>query len=110
MKRLYLLFNMLLVVVFFATASSQPTFSSESQKALVLSNLSSMPLSFTENRGQWDERALFRAEAGGAAFLFCKDEVVYLFTRDTEELLDEGLPHAPHRPGMPDKFNHPRYK
>ncbi|HBZ00120.1 MAG TPA: hypothetical protein DEO84_02255, partial [candidate division Zixibacteria bacterium] len=111
MKRLSLPFVLLLVVVFWATANSQPSLSNEPQKAMVLSNLSSMLLSFTENRGQWDEKALFKAEAGGATFWFCKDEVVYQFTRDTDELFEDGMPHGPKMPdGMPDKFDHPRYK
>lgn len=80
---------------------------------MVMTNISAMPLSFTENRGQWDPQALYKAEAGGAAFWFCKDEVVYQFTRDTKELLEnpamKGREFAPDR-RRPDKFNHPRYK
>ena len=34
-------------------------------QAWVTQNLTSMPLAFTQNMGQWDERALFRAGAGG---------------------------------------------
>jgi hypothetical protein len=42
------------------------------------------PLSFTENRGQWDEVALFRAETGGTSFFFGQSEVSYLFVRNAE--------------------------
>jgi len=82
----------------------------EDQQQMMMSNLSAMRLAFTENRGQWDEKALFRAEAGGAVFFFCADEVVYIFTRDTDELIDDGMPDGPDGPGMPDKFDRPRYK
>ncbi|MCX6831947.1 MAG: hypothetical protein NT028_07395 [candidate division Zixibacteria bacterium] len=40
-----------------------------------------MPLSFTKNMGQWDERVLFRASAGGATMWFTKEGVTYQFTR-----------------------------
>jgi len=40
-----------------------------------------MPLAFTENLGQWDEKALFRANAGGATMWFTTEGAVYQFTR-----------------------------
>jgi len=43
--------------------------------------LKTMPLAFTENMGQWDERVLFRANAGGATMWFTKEGVTYQFTR-----------------------------
>jgi len=45
-----------------------------------MENLSRMPLAFTENRGQWDERVRFRASAGGATMWFCRDGITYQFT------------------------------
>jgi hypothetical protein len=91
--------------------NAQPTLNGESQKQLVMSNLSSMPLCFTENRGQWDEKAIFKAEAGGATFWYCRDEVVYQFTRDTDELIEDSMPHGRKMPEeISDNFNHPRYK
>jgi len=45
-----------------------------------IENLSRMPLAFTENRGQWDERVRFRASAGGAILWFCRDGITYQFT------------------------------
>jgi len=110
MKRPPFLFVLLLVLAFFTTANSQPTLSSESQKAMVLTNLSAMPLAFTENRGQWDEKALFKAVVGAATFWFCQDEVAYVFARDTNELINNGEPQGPEMPGIPDKFDRPRYK
>ncbi len=38
-------------------------------------------LNFTENRGQWDERVQFRANAGGATMWFTNEGAVYQFTR-----------------------------
>jgi len=110
MRRLSLLI-ILLLVAFSPQLNAQSNLNTESQKQLALSNLSSIPLAFTENRGQWDDKALFKAEAGGATFWFCQDEVVYVFTRDTDELIEDGMPHGPDVPeGMPDRLNHPRYK
>ena len=75
------------------------------------SMLSSMPLTFTENLGQWNERGLYKAEAGGAAFWCCDNEVVYVFTRDTDEMIENDRLSRPQelltktRP-----FNKPLYK
>ncbi len=83
------------------------------QEQMVMTNLSSMPLAFAENRGQWDEKVLYRAEAGGATFYFCRDEVAYLFVRDTDELHEEqvwSFPDMLDMPGMPERFERPRYK
>ncbi|RKX25077.1 MAG: hypothetical protein DRP47_10380, partial [Candidatus Zixiibacteriota bacterium] len=38
---------------------------SSDQTVTVTRNLTSMPLAFTENQGQWDEQVSFRATAGG---------------------------------------------
>ena len=51
------------------------------ESVTVTRNLTSMPLAFTENQGQWDELVLFRANAGGATMWFTKDGAVYQFTR-----------------------------
>ena len=68
---------------------------------------SSTPLAFTENRGQFDNRVVFKAEVNGAAFYFCKDEVAYLFVRSTGELIkdDIGFPD-----GLPDDFPLTKYE
>jgi hypothetical protein len=99
------------ILLFAVPAYGQRLTGNQPSMQTVQSNLSAMPLSFTENRGQWDEKALFRAEAGGATFWYCKDEVVYQFTRDTDRLIEGGIPHGPNMLGMmPDKFDGPRYK
>jgi len=43
--------------------------------------LEKMPLAFTKNMGQWDDRVLFRANAGSATMWFTKEGVTYEFTR-----------------------------
>ena len=59
-------------------------------------NLTSMPLSFTRNVGQWDERALFRADAGGATMWITGEGIYYQFTRraDSEGRVPRGCDDA----------------
>ncbi len=90
--------------------ANEPT---PTQRQLVVSKLSSMPLSFTENQGQFGERTKFRCNAPGATFYFAGGEVAYLFSRETDELIDEPLGPWASVSGMPDpldKFRRPRYK
>ncbi len=47
----------------------------------VTKSLTSMPFSFTQNNGQWDEQVKFRANAGGATMWFASDGAYYQFTR-----------------------------
>jgi hypothetical protein len=49
--------------------------------SMVAERMNSMPLAFTENMGQWDDRVKFRADAGGLAMWFTGDWVYYQFTR-----------------------------
>jgi hypothetical protein len=56
-------------------ATTNPNSSTAIQK------MNQMPLSFTKNMGQWDDRVLFRANAGGATMWFTKEGVTYQFTR-----------------------------
>jgi len=55
-------------------------------QAWVTQNLTSMPLAFTQNMGQWDDRALFRADAGGATMWITTEGVCYQFTRRIERV------------------------
>jgi hypothetical protein len=59
-------------------ANTQPT----------IQSLNKMPLSFTKNMGQWDDRVLFRANASGATMWFTKEGITYQFTRR----IDSGNP------------------
>ena len=47
----------------------------------MVQSFNKMPLAFTKNMGQWDDRVLFRANAGGATLWFTKEGVTYQFTR-----------------------------
>jgi len=64
-----------LLVVSTLTATTNPNSSTTVQK------MNQMPLAFTKNVGQWDDRVLFRADAGGATMWFTKEGVTYQFTR-----------------------------
>jgi len=59
-----------------ASAADNPT-----TKATVITGLTSMPLAFTENQGQWNDQVLFRANTGGATMWFTKSGAYYQFTR-----------------------------
>ncbi|UCC79677.1 MAG: SBBP repeat-containing protein [Candidatus Zixiibacteriota bacterium] len=61
----------------------------EHQKQMAMTSLSSMPLTFIENRGQWHEDVLFKAEVNGSIFFFCANEVVCLLTRNTDESIGQ---------------------
>jgi hypothetical protein len=52
-------------------------------------SLSAMPLVFTENKGQFGSKTLYKSEIGGATFYFCRDEVAYLFVRDSKEKIQD---------------------
>jgi|GEM_PF-3221085 len=66
---------LLLLVVSTLMATTTPNSSTALQK------MNQMPLTFTKNVGQWDERVLFRANSGGATMWFTKEGVTYQFTR-----------------------------
>ncbi len=44
-------------------------------------HMSTAPLAFTKNMGQWPDSILFRADAGGATAWFTSTGVIYQFTR-----------------------------
>ena len=79
---------LLFVLVFAITGSTntQIAFDEELQKQMAKTNLSSAPLAFTENRGQFGEKILFKANVDGIVFYFCTDGVVYHFTHSNETL------------------------
>jgi hypothetical protein len=64
-----------LLMVSTLPATTIPSSSNTIQK------MNQIPLSFTKNMGQWDERVLFRANAGGATMWFTKEGITYQFTR-----------------------------
>ena len=80
-----------IISIFLVTSTAQVVFADESVKTdwssanlssvQITRNIVSMPLAFTANQGQWDERVKFRANAGGAAMWFSSDGAYYQFTR-----------------------------
>ena len=46
-----------------------------------IGNVTSKPLLFTENQGQWNNEVLYRASAGGVTIWFTKNGAVYQFNR-----------------------------
>ncbi len=48
----------------------------------------SMPLTFTENKGQFGNITKFKCETLGAVFYFAQGEVAYLLIRETDELIE----------------------
>ncbi len=84
---------------------------SQPQSDLVAQQMGQMPLAFTENRGQWHEQALFKANAGGATMWFTSEGTYYQFTRRIPRLEssteDSGAPHPDGRRqlavGLPDR-------
>ncbi len=68
-----------LVLGFFAAILCGSLFAADTPPTI--QSLNKMPLAFTKNIGQWDDRVLFRAGAGGATMWFTKEGVTYQFTR-----------------------------
>jgi len=64
---------LLMVSTLMATTTPNPS--------AAIQQMNQMPLAFTKNMGQWDDRVLFRANAGGATMWFTKEGVTYQFTR-----------------------------
>ena len=65
--------SLLMVCTLMATTTPNST--------TAIQKMNQMPLAFTKNMGQWDDRVLFRANAGGATMWFTKEGVTYQFTR-----------------------------
>ncbi|MBD3219319.1 MAG: VWA domain-containing protein [candidate division Zixibacteria bacterium] len=87
MKKTAFFVKMVAVIVLTTTIIGQsfdnPAISANKQT--VLQNMSLSPLCFTENQGQWDERAFFRANAGGATMWFTREGVYYQFVRKIDK-------------------------
>lgn len=86
MKNILLTVFITLVFVFSITAA---VIDNNLSNVQVTKNLASMPLSFTQNNGQWDDKIMFRANAGGATMWFASDGAYYQFTRiiESEDVL-----------------------
>ncbi len=77
MKRGFRLAGLLLLCTALPAATAPGT-------VQIAQQMNSMPLAFTKNMGQWDDRVLFRANVGGATMWFTKEGVTYQFTRRIE--------------------------
>ncbi|RKX22472.1 MAG: hypothetical protein DRP51_02345, partial [Candidatus Zixiibacteriota bacterium] len=56
---------------------------------IFVDNLAITPLIFTENKGQWDSRVLFRARARGGTMWFTPGGVNYQFVREVAGIIKE---------------------
>jgi hypothetical protein len=87
MNRVILLLALLIVSVGVSaqTVSTSPDQANTTQQATVTQKLTSMPLPFTRNMGQWPDSILFRASANGATMWFTKNGIWYQFVRKVEK-------------------------
>ena len=53
----------------------------QAEKYASLKKLTGIPLTFTENKGQWDEKVLFRSDANGAIMWFTSEGIVYQYCK-----------------------------
>jgi hypothetical protein len=77
---------MILPFIFATFAYGQLWFNQPISRQTAIDKLESQPVCFTKNMGQLGDKTLFKAEAGGAAIYFCRDEVAYLFSRNTDKV------------------------
>jgi hypothetical protein len=75
-----------------------------------VSHIQADRLCFTENQGQCGYMVLFKAETNGAVFYLCRDEVGYLFVRNTDELLEDDFSSEDDSFEFGGKSYHPHYK
>ena len=73
MKRIMTLITGLLLLPAMAGATPGPS--------TAIQQMNQIPLAFTRNIGQWDERVLFRATAGGATLWFTREGITYQFLK-----------------------------
>jgi hypothetical protein len=106
MRRIAGFLAVLTCIDLLAQAATPPSSYANPGNRHSLENYARQPLAFTENRGQWDERALFRVEIGGVAFFFCRNEVSYLFVRNTRESGNPPLAREAEMPGGSEKPLH----
>ncbi len=83
------------------------------QVGLTTQQLGRMPLAFTKNEGQWDERVLYRTSAGGATVWLTREGITYQYThrvaREEGGILNKGTPpFHPSEDMIRGKFGHKR--
>ena len=100
-KRISPLLRLIALTYIVITSSTVQTISAKNNSSnfIVTKNLTSMPLAFTENQGQWDEKVKFRANAGGATMWFSPDGAYYQFNRTVKS---KSISIVDKRYGLPD--------
>ncbi len=98
-----------LATVLGADDSQSPSSKQPSPDEVGFSNsLSSMPIAFTKNIGQWPDSILFRASGGGATMWFTRDGIYYQYTRRIEKAEATNSDGSVAPAGTPDKLDHER--
>ncbi|MCX6835174.1 MAG: SBBP repeat-containing protein, partial [candidate division Zixibacteria bacterium] len=92
MKRLLTLSAVMLLSN--STGVSHVQASEDIDQAVITQNLTSMPLAFTQNVGQWPDSVRYRASTGGATMWFTQGGAYYQFTRRVARIgvLTDNLP------------------
>jgi hypothetical protein len=98
-RRLALILLITIAAVFvsaeFGITEDSPATGLTNAGSAVMEQIRLRPLAFTENQGQWNEQALFRADAGGATLWFTGKGAYYQFTRTHPDatLSESNSPH-----------------
>jgi hypothetical protein len=61
--------------------NSAPAVGAKAEPSVALTEMKHGPLTFVPNRGQWDQRAVFRADAGGASIWYTRSAVYFQLSR-----------------------------
>jgi hypothetical protein len=106
MKKPGVVFMLVSSIAIMSIANAQSTHDSYN-KARIFTNLAAGSLVFTNNQGQFGDETLFKTSTGEVTFFFCRNEVVYMFARDTDEPIEENS-HS--MLDMPMDIDRPQYK
>ncbi len=82
-----LLFTAISIVISFSDAFTQSTYIENTVVNRIDKGYSAMGFYFTENIGQFKEKALYKADVGGVFYYFYPNEVVCLFVQKTDDLI-----------------------
>ncbi len=82
LTRLLVPVGLLFLLYCFAFGEAKKNLHKQSSDISSIKQVHSLPLSFTQNKGQWDSRVKFRADAGGATIWATPDSVYYHIIRN----------------------------
>ncbi|MEE9553077.1 MAG: hypothetical protein V3W18_02170, partial [candidate division Zixibacteria bacterium] len=68
MTRSWMVLLMVMLLLDVNGIDAQINLENVEHEQMIMTNLSSMPLAFTANQGQFGDKTLFKANAGGATF------------------------------------------